>query len=132
MGWCRSRNSDWRHHRVGRSIGNQKSIDNGELRQHYIIETVSELLNRLIHRQHPSLMVLLVMAVSGIGYGIARLVRYYRRLQRRSLLERPEGLDRKASGDDGDEERPDGVDLLTNRTRYSKAQARQRFRKGKS
>lgn len=81
--------------------------------------------------QHPSLMVLLVMAVSGMCYGIARLYHYYTKLQRRGTLEAPvdmlEGF-RKNS----DEATTDEADMTPNRSRYSKAQARQRFKKGKT
>lgn len=79
-------------------------------------------------------MVLLVMAVSGVCFGIAKLYHYYTKLQRRGLLEPPvdmlDGFRKEKSGEqDGIE---DDADLTPNRNRYSKAQARQRFRKGKS
>lgn len=76
-------------------------------------------------------MVLLVIAMSGISYGVARVYRYYTKMQQRSLLDAPIDLledfkKEKPEEDDGGEE------LLQNRQRFSKAQARQRFRKGKS
>lgn len=85
-------------------------------------------------------MVLLVFAVSAIGCGIARLLRYYWRLQRHGRMQppvdlldefkKPGGGGRTAgSAADGSDEH---VELLAARNRYSKAQARQRFRKGKS
>lgn len=77
-------------------------------------------------------MILLVMAISGVGYGIAKLYHYYKTLQQRGLLEPPINLldDFKKNARLPDEnEQPD---LLPNRTRYSKAQARQRFKHGKT
>lgn len=80
-------------------------------------------------------MVLLVMAVSGVCFGIAKLYHYYSKLQRRGLLEPPVDMldgfrkEKNASEQDGID---DDADLTPNRNRYSKAQARQRFRKGKS
>lgn len=76
-------------------------------------------------------MVLLVMAISGIGYGVAKLYRYYEKLQQRGLLEPPVNLldDFKKNTSQTEEQEPD---LLPNRTRYSKAQARQRFKRGKT
>lgn len=75
-------------------------------------------------------MVLLVIAVSGICYGIATVYRYYAKLNRKGLLEPPtdllESFKKEKPLDDSESE------LLSNRNRYSKAQARQRFKKGKS
>lgn len=85
----------------------------------------------LVIFQHPSLMVLLVMVVSGIGYGVACSVRYYARLQKRSLLQPPIDMLADFKKDDPKDTAAD-EELITNRNRYSKAQARQRFRKGKS
>lgn len=76
-------------------------------------------------------MVLLVMVVSGIGYAVASAIRYYTRLQRRSMLEPP--VDMLADfKKDGGKETVSEEEMISNRNRYSKAQARQRFRKGKS
>lgn len=82
-------------------------------------------------------MVLLVMAVSGVCFGIAKLYHYYTKLQKRGLLEPPvdmlDGFRKEKSGGSGDQDGiDDDADLTPNRNRYSKAQARQRFRKGKS
>lgn len=76
-------------------------------------------------------MVLLVMAVSAICYGIARLYRHYKKLQRRGMLEPPVDLleDFRKNGID---KTNDEADMTPNRSRYSKAQARQRFKKGKT
>lgn len=76
-------------------------------------------------------MVLLVMAIAGIGYGVAKLYLYYEKLQQRGLLEPPVNLldDFKKDTSQSEDQEPD---LLPNRTRYSKAQARQRFKRGKT
>lgn len=77
-------------------------------------------------------MVLLVMVVSGIGYAVATAIRYYSRLQKRSMLEPPVELLDDFKKDDGGKDAAADDELPANRNRYSKAQARQRFRKGKS
>lgn len=76
-------------------------------------------------------MVFLVMVVSGIGYAIASSIRYYTRLQKRSMLEPPVDMLDEFKKENG-KETTNEDELITNRNRYSKAQARQRFRKGKS
>lgn len=95
-------------------------------------------MNIYLHYQHPFLMVLLVFVVAAIGCGIARLLRYYWRLQRHGRMQPPIDLldefkkpvtGRGTGSPDGSDEH---VELLAARNRYSKAQARQRFRKGKS
>lgn len=85
----------------------------------------------LISFQHPSLMVLLVMVVSGIGYAVACAVRYYTRLSKRGMLDAPLDILADFKKDD-DNQTSTEEELISNRNRYSKAQARQRFRKGKS
>lgn len=84
-------------------------------------------------------MVLLVIVVAGIGFGLARFFRYFTLQQRRGMLERPvDLLDEFKRGaarqGDGANASDDGAEqaLAGNRSRYSKAQARQRFRKGKT
>lgn len=76
-------------------------------------------------------MLLLIMALAGICYGIARLYRYYSKLQNRGLLDPPidilESFKKTSEDVEGN-----NVDSTPNRNRYSKAQARQRFRKGLS
>lgn len=81
-------------------------------------------------------MVLMVIVISAIGYGIARGVRYYVKQQRIGLLEPPVDLldEFKKTNDqcnDNDSLTADN-EPYTNRTRYSKAQARQRFKRGKT
>lgn len=86
-------------------------------------------------------MILMVIVVSAIGYGIAAGYRYFRKQQKISLLESPVNLldefkqsttatsaeQSSANGGDSGESEP-----YTNRVRYTKAQARQRFKRGKT
>lgn len=76
-------------------------------------------------------MVLLVIAISLIGFSIAKGIRYYMRLQKKGMLDPPidlmEGF--KKTDDNQEDDEPE---LNTSRTRYSKAQARHRFKKGKT
>lgn len=85
--------------------------------------------------KYTSLMVLVVLVVAGIGFGIAKMIRYYTKLQRKGLLDPPINLledfqptkeeETENGGVAGSEQKPP-------RNRYSKAQARQRFKKGKT
>nr|XP_012140752.1 PREDICTED: stress-induced-phosphoprotein 1-like isoform X1 [Megachile rotundata] len=80
---------------------------------------------------HPLLMVLLTMSIAMLGFGIAKGFRYFVKCQRKSLLEPPVDLFGK------DKEELDDVEAEMNNEKekhpkYSKAQARQRFKKGKS
>lgn len=81
-----------------------------------------------------SLMVLVVLVVAGIGFGIAKMVRYYTKLQRKGLLDPPVNLleDFQSTKDAEDTENGGVGDQKPPRNRYSKAQARQRFKKGKT
>lgn len=79
-------------------------------------------------------MVLMIIVVSAIGYGIACGYRYYRKQQKLGLLEPPVNLldefkkpAEQPTAGEGVENEP-----FTNRVRYSKAQARQRFKRGKT
>lgn len=81
-------------------------------------------------------MILMTIVVSAIGYGIACAYRYYRKQQKIGLLEPPVNLldefkrptvgESTATNDTGENE------PYTNRVRYTKAQARQRFKRGKT
>lgn len=81
---------------------------------------------------HPVLMALLTIAIAMIGYGIARGIRYYVKCQREALLEPPVDL----LQDDEKEPQPVETHSTVKEERvhrsYTKAQARQRFKKGKS
>lgn len=76
-------------------------------------------------------MVLMIIVISLCGYGIAKVYRYYAKLQRRGLLDPPidllEDFRKPVENDAETEQEP-----LTNRSRYTKAQARQRFKRGKT
>lgn len=79
-------------------------------------------------------MVLMISVVAAIGYGISRGYRYYLKQQKIGLLEPPVNLldefkkptEQSTNDGGGDSE------TYTNRTRYTKAQARQRFKRGKT
>lgn len=85
-------------------------------------------------------MILMVMVVSGIGYGIAAGYRYYRKQQKIGLLEPPVDLldefKRSATANSAEQSSMSGEggenEPYTNRVRYTKAQARQRFKRGKT
>lgn len=84
--------------------------------------------------QHPSLMVLMVVVMAGVGYALARCYRYYVKQQRIGWLEPPVNLldefkkptEADADGEAGESEQ------YVNRSRYTKAQARQRFKRGRT
>lgn len=83
--------------------------------------------------QNPLLMVTFVICIASVGFIIARLVRYFLKLHRKGLIQEPEELsddflifDQQLSGqNEEDGEQP------KKRNRYSKSQARFRFKKGK-
>lgn len=79
---------------------------------------------------HPVLMVLLTMAIAMIGYGVAKGFRYFVKCQRRSLLEAPIDLYEEGKGENVEDS--DKNSEKEKHPKYSKAQARQRFKKGKS
>lgn len=83
-------------------------------------------------------MILMVIVASAIGYGLAAGFLYYRKQQKIGLLEPPVNLldefkrssnsaDQSSNAGEGGDNEP-----YTNRTRYTKAQARQRFKRGKT
>lgn len=82
----------------------------------------------------PFLMVFLVMLTAAIGFAIAKTVRYYLNFHRKGMIEPPTELSddfllQDASGE-GDE---DGEQTQKKRNRkFTKSQARYRFKKGKS
>lgn len=80
---------------------------------------------------HPILMVLMTMAIAIIGFGVAKGFRYFVKCQRKSLLEPPVDLfeekEKEEAMSDGDKSGE-----KDKHPKYSKAQARQRFKKGKS
>ncbi|XP_045031008.1 uncharacterized protein LOC116925005 [Daphnia magna] len=89
---------------------------------------------------HPILKVLMTIAISFIGFGFCKLYRYYVKNQRDSLLQPPfdlsgenDSLDNNSheepNGNGGSTRMPEGRD---NQKKFTKAQARHRYRKGKS
>ncbi|GAB0098034.1 hsp70-Hsp90 organizing protein [Sergentomyia squamirostris] len=81
--------------------------------------------------KHPVLAFLLIVVLSLIGYGCYRMYRYMKNLQRKGNLEPPVDLLEGFEKQEEAEEMTDSQNSA-NRNRYTKAQARQRFRKGKS
>lgn len=82
---------------------------------------------------HPALMVLLVMTISGIVFGCAKLYRMYVKDQRKGLLDPPLELLEGFFAPNGQDSTADQEEQTARqRTRYTKAQARQRFKKGKT
>lgn len=86
-------------------------------------------------------MILMVIVVSAIGYGLAAGFRYYRKQQKIGLLEPPVNLlDEFKNSANSAEQSPNAGEgggggenePYTNRVRYTKAQARQRFKRGKT
>ncbi|XP_053673993.1 uncharacterized protein LOC128724290 [Anopheles nili] len=82
--------------------------------------------------KYTSLMVLVVVVISSMGFGIAKLIRHYKKMQRKSLLDPPIDLleDFKPSSENGDI--PQTGEQRHERNRYTKAQARQRLKKAKT
>lgn len=85
---------------------------------------------------HPAIKVFLVIIVAMIGYFIAKGIRYYLRLQRKGLLEPPSDnifdINNEEEVDGNEAEDGDNTRQKANRTRYTKSQARYRFKKGKT
>lgn len=84
---------------------------------------------------HPALMCFLTIFVSIIGYGLSKAYRYYVKCQRNSLLEAPINLLTDATEDDGIDETDSNLsskcDSKPNHAKYTKSQARQRYKKNK-
>lgn len=74
----------------------------------------------------------MVFVLSGICYVIARGIRYYTKQQRRGLLDPPIDLLDEFKKKDDVECDLEAETTINNRTRYTKAQARQRFKRGKT
>jgi len=79
---------------------------------------------------HPILMVLLVMIAASIGFGIAKSFRYYLKFHRKGMIEPPTELSEDFLVQDPSVD--DEEEMPKKRNRYSKSQARFRFKKGKS
>lgn len=77
------------------------------------------------------MMVLMTMGVAMVGYGLARGFRYYVKCQRNSMLEAPPDL-AGAEQEEGAAEEEELMPEKNSHAKYTKAQARQRFKKGRS
>ncbi|XP_058066781.1 small glutamine-rich tetratricopeptide repeat-containing protein alpha-like [Anopheles bellator] len=84
--------------------------------------------------KYTTLMVLVVLIIAGIGFGIAKMIRYYKQQQRKGLLEPPLDLleEFQKTKDDINEDGSPSGEQRPVRNRYTKAQARQRLKKAKS
>lgn len=80
---------------------------------------------------HPLLMALLTISIAMLGFGVAKGFRYFVKCQRKSLLEPPVDL-LNESKDNADDIEAEKNSEKEKHPKYSKAQARQRFKKGKS
>lgn len=80
--------------------------------------------------KYTSLMAFVVLVIGGIGFGVAKLIRYYKKLQRKGLLDPPIDLLEDFQKPKEEDEGPG--DQRPQRNRYTKAQARQRLKKAKT
>lgn len=74
----------------------------------------------------------MAIVMAAIGFGIARGFLYYRKQQQIGLLEQPVNLLDEFKKPDEQATNEGDAEPYTNRTRYTKAQARQRFKRGKT
>lgn len=79
----------------------------------------------------PFLMVFLVMIAATIGFGIAKTFRYYLKFHRKGMIEPPTEFSEDFLVQDPLPE-DEGEEMPKKRNRYSKSQARFRFKKGKT
>nr|CAH7717409.1 unnamed protein product [Callosobruchus chinensis] len=73
---------------------------------------------------HPMLMAFVTIVIAMVGYGLARLYRYWVKCQKNGLLDPPIDLLKENETDDAEKE-------VKHTARYTKSQARQRYKKGK-
>lgn len=82
--------------------------------------------------KNPLLMVFMVMLIAGFGFLVAKSFRYFLKVHRKGLIEPPTKMspdfliDDPTGGEEEEEEQP------KKRIRYTKGQARLRFKKGKT
>lgn len=97
-----------------------------------VIIIIADQFTKIPTLKNPLLMVSMVILIAGFGFVIAKLFRYFLKLHRKGLIEPPTDMspdfliDDPASAEQEEEEQP------KKRNRYSKSQARLRFKKGKS
>uniref|UniRef100_A0A336KDY4 CSON015246 protein n=1 Tax=Culicoides sonorensis TaxID=179676 RepID=A0A336KDY4_CULSO len=96
-----------------------------------IIVILDQLVTKVPTVSHPALMVFLVMIISGVFWGIAKAYRFYSKDQKKGLLDPPLELLEGFWKDKNDQDNQDEPSKPP-RNRYTKAQARQRFKKGKT
>ena len=77
-------------------------------------------------------MVLIVMSIAAVGFLIAKLYRYFLKLHRKGLIQEPTELAKDFLVHDQTEEESEEQEQPKKKNRYSKSQARMRFKKGKS
>lgn len=83
--------------------------------------------------KNPMLMVLIVMCIAAVGFVIAKIYRYYLKLHRKGLIQEPTDLSKDfLVNDQSTDEQADENELPKKKNRYTKSQARLRFKKGKS
>ncbi|XP_034933633.1 hsp70-Hsp90 organizing protein 1-like [Chelonus insularis] len=79
---------------------------------------------------HPLLMALLTISIAMLGFAIAKGFRYFVKCQRKSLLEPP--IDLMNDNNQANDKESNNEKTTDKHPKYSKAQARQRFKKGKT
>lgn len=83
--------------------------------------------------KNPLYMVFLVMLIAGFGFAIAKLFRYFLKIHRRGLIEPPVKLSSDfLAGTVNQDVEEEEEEMPKKRNRYTKSQARLRFKKGKS
>uniref|UniRef100_A0A182M9A6 Uncharacterized protein n=1 Tax=Anopheles culicifacies TaxID=139723 RepID=A0A182M9A6_9DIPT len=82
--------------------------------------------------KYTSLMVFIIMVITSMGFGIAKLVWYYKKLQRKGLLDPPVDLLEDFQKQKEPEDTAPMGEQRHERNRYTKAQARQRLKKAKT
>ncbi|KAK0088868.1 hypothetical protein PV325_010465 [Microctonus aethiopoides] len=83
---------------------------------------------------HPLLMALLTISIAMVGFAIAKGFRYFVKCQRKSLLEPPIDFDEDNSTDSAIKQtgNTEKISSQDKHPKYTKANARQRFKKGKT
>ncbi|BES94236.1 tetratricopeptide repeat domain [Nesidiocoris tenuis] len=95
------------------------------------IVMVDQLLTASPSISHPILMAIITMVVALFGFALAKGYRYYLDCQRKSLMDPPPDLMKNTAAEDAGASQTANSEK-TNHQRYSKAQARYKFRKGKT
>lgn len=77
-------------------------------------------------------MVFMVMLIAGFGFLVAKLIRYFFKLHRKGLIEPPTQMSPDFLIEDLSSTEQDEEEMPKKRNRYTKSQARFRFKKGKT